>query len=198
MKFSESSIPATVSSLADDQGFAFAAANVEKMANILFNASALYLKEVKNVNKPAAFVVENLDGSLIFAAVCKYHEGTDGNPGSWSLSYTFDPEDLKDCNVGKLTDALVYPILAKYATEKFGMLFEVYEGAICLFTILSKCIVQFLEDNACKATDDEPFQVVLDGIFVGTSGMEKGEVIKAIEADGSIKRLVKDDDILEN
>lgn len=196
MKFNETAIPATVTRLIDEKGYDFADNHVEKITNIIFNGIALFLKDAKNVKKPVAVAIEDLNSDLIFAGVVRFHEGSDGNQGSWSLSFTFDKEDLADADVKNVTDPLVQSTFASYAIRTFGMKIDIPEAFVSLIVLTAKSIKQFLDDNAAKSTEANPTQLVLDNVFVGTSGIEDGEVVKAIDVDGAIKAIIKSDDDL--
>lgn len=196
MKFTESGIAENYSKLLNEKGYNFAVNHVDKMANILFNGVAAVLRDAKSVEVPTAFVFENLNAELITACVCQFHDGADGNPGSWSLSWTFDKDDIKDCKVLKMTDSQVIPSFTHFAGITYGLRFDATEYCVVLMLTLVSVISQWLDDNASTGTEDEPTEVSLDDVFVGYSYMDGDKIVKSIESSGSIKKIIKDDDAI--
>ena len=99
MKFSETNLPHIYSrALFEEKCFDLAEEHADKMFDTLFIGSANLLKSIKSLDKPTAFVIKNLNGTVAAAAIVQYFKNEDdaNNPGNFSLVWTFDEADIPE------------------------------------------------------------------------------------------------------
>lgn len=198
MKLLETQLPALYSQcLHDKYRWDFGPAHLEKIYDILFTASANLLSNIKSKEKPAALVLKAVNGVFIAAGFVQYFENADdaNQPGNWSLAWTFNEEDVPEnaliCSLG---DGQVQPYFISYAGDKFGLQFKdsaAFESLLVESVIYLK---KWLDENA---SETEEVKIELDGVFVGRVAVENGEKVFAIEMDGLVKQLIKDDASIE-
>ena len=166
------------------------------MFDVIFTGTANLLSQAKSKDKATAFTFRKIDGSLIAAAVVQYFENEDKkNPGNWSLVWTFDEADIPENSLLiDFSDTQTHSYFRAVAGEKYGMRFEgVAELVDCLVYALST-LKKWLDENAKENAETS---IELDGFFQARVAVENGEKIFAIEPDGEIKNLIKDDAAIE-
>ena len=198
MKLLETQLPALYSqSLHDKYRWDFGPAHLEKIYDILFTASANLLSNIKSKEKPAALVLRAVNGVFIAAGFVQFFDNADdaNQPGSWSLAWSFNEEDIPEnaliCTLG---DGQVQPYFISYASDKFGLQFKdsaAFENLLVESVIYLK---KWLDENA---NETEQVTVELDGVFTGRVAVENGEKVFAIDMDGLVKQLIKDDASIE-
>jgi hypothetical protein len=198
MKLLETQLPALYSQcLHDKYRWDFGPRYIENMYDVLFTASATMLAEIKSKERPTALVLRALNGVFIAAGIVQYFDNQDdaNQPGNWSLVWTFNEEDIPEntYTVG-LNDGQVQSYYISYALDKFGIQFKDSATLQNLFTESIIHLKKWLDENA---SETEEVTVEQDGIFVGRVAVENGEKIFAIEMDGLIKQLIKDDASIE-
>lgn len=193
VKFNETGIGETYAKLLNDKNYNFSANFTERIADILFSGSAKLLKDIKSTEQPAAVLIQDLKGEDVFAIVCKYIPGDeDAVAGSWSLTVSFDKNDYKepDTKVVKITDSIATTYYFNYALQKYGMRFHATEYLTVMLVDLSIVLNNFMNDNASKGTDADPYVVGLEKI----ADMVITPNAKAVEISEEIKEIIKNDD----
>lgn len=197
MKLFETNLPAMYSKgLYEEKCSDLAPEHMDKMFDVIFTGTANLLSQAKSKDKATAFTFRKIDGSLIAAAVVQYFENEDKkNPGNWSLVWTFDEADIPENSLLiDFSDTQTHSYFRAVAGEKYGMRFEgVAELVDCLVYALST-LKKWLDENAKENAETS---IELDGFFQARVAVENGEKIFAIEPDGEIKNLIKDDAAIE-
>lgn len=197
MKLFDSTLPQMYSkALFEEKCFDLAPEHTDKMFDTLFTGAANLLKSVKSLEKPVAFVINELNGNMVAAAICQYFKNDDTNqPGNFSLVWTFDPTDIPEgALVISLDDTKTHSFFIAAAGSKYGIKFK---DASCIVNTLGYTMSQlkkWLDENA---KEGQIISVELDGIFQGRVEVQNGVKVFAVEPDGEIKNLIKDDAAIE-
>lgn len=197
MKLFDSTLPQMYSkALFEEKCFDLAPEHTDKMFDTLFTGAANLLKSVKSLEKPVAFVINELNGNMVAAAICQYFKNDDANqPGNFSLVWTFDPADIPEgALVISLDDTKTHSFFIAAAGSKYGIKFK---DASCIVNTLGYTMSQlkkWLDENA---KEGQIVSVELDGIFQGRVEVQNGVKVFAVEPDGEIKNLIKDDAAIE-
>lgn len=197
MKLLETQLPAYYSqNLLDKYRWDFGPAHLEKIYDVMFTGSAELLSNIKSKDRPTAIVVKAINGVFIAAGIVQYFDNEDeSNPGNWSLAWTFNEEDVpENALVVSFADGQVQPYYIGYAASKYGMQFLDSTTLENLFTESLIYLKKWLDENA---NETEEVTVEEDGVFVARVAVENGEKVFAIEMDGLVKQLVKDDASIE-
>ena len=99
MKLFDTTLPQNYSkALFEEQCLDIAEEHADKMFDVMFTGSANLLKAVRSQDKAAVFKVNNLNGSMVAAAICRYfkNEEDETKPGNWSLVWTFYESDIPE------------------------------------------------------------------------------------------------------
>ena len=197
MKLLDSQLPALYSqTLHDKYRWDFGPAHLDKIYDVLFTGSAELLTNIKSTDRPAALVITGLNGVVVAAGIVQYFENEDeSNPGNWSLVWTFDEADIPE-NAFKvsISDSQVQPYFIGTAASKYGIQFK---SSSALENLLTEAVVylkKWLDDNA---SESEEVSIEQEGVFTARVAVENGEKVFAIEMDGLIKQLIKDDAAIE-
>ena len=150
-----------------------------------------FLKQVKSKKEKTALVFEDIKGNMVAAATVEYIEGEDGNPGNWSVEFTFDPEDIKDCKTYSIYESGPKEVIAKRGFDDFKVRFSAPDVLSQLSTLFFSLLKDFLDQNAVEGST---FELKHDPYFVATVGVIDGEKVMSFIPDGAVKRLIKDDD----
>ena len=168
-----------------------------------FSAFASFLGMVKNKDVTTAVVIKDIYGEFSFGAFVQFHkseeEGTD--EGSWTLSYTFDKNDIEDNwkVYGFGEDMEVANAFHTVAYTKYQMGFSSQpkddnnakpEGsAQDLITIIFNIIKEYMRSNI---TIDP--QLEITDIAVLTAAIaDDNSVVIGIEPSALLKQYVKED-----
>ena len=170
--------------------------HTHKFFDILFNGTAYALNSVKSKEKPAVFEFRTLDKKFVAASIVRFFENEDTTkPGNWNLVWTFDEADLPDDrNVITLDDSQAKPFFVSVAGDKYGIRFNTPDALVNMLIYLLEQLKKWLDENA-KA--DEVVSVGYEGLFQARVAVENGEKVFALEVDGEIKLLIKDDAAIE-
>ena len=193
MKINESTLPEMFSkALFEEKNLDLAAEHMDKIMDIIFTGTANLLSNVKSMNKPVAFTFTKLDQSFIAAAMVQFFKNEDeSKPGNWSLSWTFDPADIPvDATKIDISDAQSHSYFRAVAGEKYGIRFEMQSDILDCITMALTQLKKWLDENAKEGVD---VKIEQDGIFQARVAVENGEKVFAVEADGEVKNLIKDD-----
>ena len=197
MKLFETTLPQMYSkALFEEKCFDLAPEHSDKMFDILFTGAANLLRSIKSLEKPVACVIRDLKGNLVAGSVCQYFKNEDeSQPGNFSLVWTFDEADIpENALVVSIDDTKTHSYFIAVAGSKYGIKFK---DASCIVNTLSYTVGQlkkWLDENA---KEGEIISVELDGIFQGRVEVQNGVKVFAVEPDGEIKNLIKDDAAIE-
>lgn len=197
MKLFETTLPQMYSkALFEEKCFDLAPEHTDKMFDTLFTGTSNLLKSIKSLEKPVAFLIKELNGKMVAAAICQYFKNDDASqPGNFSLVWTFDESDIpENALITTIEDTKTHSFFIAVAGSKYGIRFK---DASCIVNTLGYTMVQlkkWLDENAKEGTI---VSVELDGIFQGRVEVQNGVKIFAVEPDGEIKNLIKDDAAIE-
>lgn len=197
MKLFETNLPANYSRmLFEEKCLDLSPNHMDKMFDVIFTGVANLLNQSKSKEKATAFTFKKIDGSLVAAAIVQYFPNSDtSNPGNWSLVWTFDQNDIPtDALVIDFSDTQTHSYFRAVAGEKYGMRFE---DQAALTDCLTSALIQlkkWLDENA---KDGAETMIELDGFFQARVTVENGEKVFALEPNGEIKNLIKDDAAIE-
>lgn len=161
---------------------------VTGIANLLNNA--------KSMDRPTAYVIRRFDEVFVVGCVVEFFPNTDkSNPGNWSMIWTFNEADIpENALVISLSNGDTHSYIRAIAGDKYGMK---YPDDSCLLScniVAFQELKKWLDENA---KEGEEVGVEVEGIFQARVAIENGEKVFAIEADGEIKNLIKDDAAIE-
>lgn len=198
MKLMETQLPAMYSkTLFEDFSLDLAPEHMDKMLNIVFTGTADVLKYARSKDKPTVFKFDLLNNELAAAAILQYFEGenSETDPGNWSLSWTFNKEDIPEGALEiSINDLQTHSYFVSCAGSLYGMQFNSDANLVdCLVQSLVQ-LKKWLDENA---KEDKEVEIEMDGVFKARVGVEAGEKVFALEADGEIKNLIKADDAIE-
>lgn len=197
MKIYDTTLPQNYSKgLFEEKNYDLAPEHLDKMFYTLFTATSNLLNNVKKQDKPAAFVFERIDGTVVAAAIVQFFANEDASkPGNWNLVWTFDESDIPENSLKiSLNDVQTHTYFKSIAGEKWGMTFK---DPACLVTCLTYALEQlrkWLDENA---TENEEIMIEQESVFQARVAVENGEKVFAIEPAGEIKMLIKDDSAIE-
>lgn len=199
MEFYSTNLPHNVShGLYHEKGYDVAESHIDKIYNILFYGVSNLLKANESKANPTSFVVTDIKGKPIASATVEYHDNADDtdNPGNWSLTWSFDPEDIPE-NAEKLDlqNDLTHSYFRTVAGEKYFMKFF---DRTCIITLLSFAVEQLYKWLDENAKEGEEVVVDLDGVFTAKVNVEDGKKIFAIIPSGEVKSIIKNDAAIDN
>lgn len=197
MKLFDTTLPQNFSKgLFEEKNYDLAPEHTDKITYTVFTATADLLNNVKSKERPASFVFDRIDGSVIAAAIVQYFPNEDeSKPGNWSLVWTFDEADIPENALRiSLKDTQTHSYYRAIAGDKWGMKFK---DPACLTTLLTYALEQiykWLDENAAEGKE---VSVEQEAVFQARVAVENGEKVFALEPAGEIKMLIKDDAAIE-
>ena len=195
MEFASTNLPHNIShGLYHEKGYDVAEAHVDKLFYVIFYGTSNLLKDTKSQNQPTTFMITGLKDKPVAAATVEYFDNND-NPGNWSLTWTFNPDDIPENAVKiDLQDDNTHSYFRVIAGEKYGMKFYDRTSIVTLITYCMEQLYKWLDENA---KEDAPVEIELDGIFNAKVEVVDGKKIFAIDPAGEVKTIIKDDASIE-
>ena len=194
----DSKIPAIYSTgLYSEKGYDIAWEHTDKILDIVVTGVTECLSDIKSKDYPVVFMFKEGEKNFIAAAIIEYYENEDDatKPGNWNYTWTFNEEDVpENAMIKDPYDTKLTSYFRTYGLSKYSMEFDKAEYLGDCSVYLFKVIKKWLEDNV---NEGEENGVKIDGLIQFRVASENGEKIMAIEADGEIKQLIKDDAAIE-
>lgn len=165
---------------------------------ITFVAISRFLGLMKSKeNGSVALLINDYKGNLLMGAIVRYipNEDNPNMPGNWNLSYTVDPEDLKDVAVKHYSqDTAFHRVMTDVARqlENFGFISTMF-----IEDVTKWCMELLLECLDKNAKADEEVDIVMPDLFTARVKIEDDQKIMAIEPGAKTKQLIKDDANIE-
>lgn len=170
----------------------------EPIYEITFTTFSKFLNFMKSKeNGSAAIICNDYKGNMVFASIVRYfpNEEQPDMPGNWNLSYTLNPEDIKDVVSKHYTIDVAYTKMYNdIAVDLKNFQLSDVRFIIDVTRVCIELIKEFLDKNA---KEDEEVELLLPGIFRARVQVEDGEKIMSIEPDTTTKQLIKDDLAIE-
>lgn len=162
-------------------------------------AMTKYLGIVKNtkVGSHALVITDKEEkGNMLFAGVVKYHKPeTEDALGNWSYEFTMDPEDLKSVTDTHFATNEAFVNVWLKEAKMNNLILEDHDCVHHFMTAFIETLKDFLDTNAVPG---EEVTLEFDGYFVATVVVENDEKIISVVPSGDMKRLIKDDSMLED
>lgn len=196
MKFSDTKLPIYWSDrLYQEHQFNFDGAHLDKCVYTLFVATADLLNKNKSKDKPTSLIFEKMNNVFLAAATVEFIPGENGEPGNWTLSWTFDENDLP-ANTQKnyFNNVLSFSYFKAASISKWGMNFKTDSNLVIIMLECLEDIKHWLDENA---KEGEEVSIEFPDICVGRVIVENGVKIFGLEAEGPVKMGIKDDASLE-
>ena len=196
-KFFDTTLPANYSkTLVEEFNADLAPEYTDKVMDTVISATVTVLNVIKSKKKPAAFKFARPDKSFVAAGIVQFFENSDKkNPGNWNLVFTFNEDDIPDdATVVDLTDPTYHAYFVSIAGEKHRFNFATPTHLINLAVQTYDQIHKWLDENA---KEGEEMSIELPGTFQARVAVEGGEKVFALEPDGEVKQLIKDDAAIE-
>lgn len=194
MKLTESTLIANIIQEGKTLSLTLLFPDVVESIQSCLSGTADFLKQVKSKKEPTALVYEDTKGNMSAAAIVEYLEGEDGNPGNWTLVFTFDQDDVKGKDGIKTFS--IYgsgpkEVIAKRAFDDFRLRYSSPDYLSQIDSMFFQLLYDFLDQNAVEG---EKFTLTHEGYFEASVEVVDGEKVMTFIPDGAIKRLIKDDD----
>lgn len=157
-----------------------------------------FLATVKTTKHPVAFTITDNEGNFVMAAVVEYEDAPDKEDdvtGNWDYYYTFYKDDVPEKSViyDVKSEQTHKPIAAaawEYCSARFGGT----DGLINIYVIAFEVLRDYMMEGAVEG---DTYELVYPGVFTAQSSVENGEKVVSLIPDGLIKKMVKDDEKLE-
>lgn len=197
--FKDSNVPQNFSTgLYSEKQYNVGKDHIWKILDTMINGVADVLKDIKSKEHPVAFVFKKANDFLL-AAIVQYFRGADETkPGNWSMSWTFNKEDVPTEEDRVRIVTAFDPDLANYfwsyGINHHDFAFKTSEYLGTALNYLIQLIIKWLDENA---EEKEIVGLELPGVVVFKVQVENGEKVYACEVDGEIKQRIKDDASIE-
>lgn len=196
-KLYDTSLPANwTTSLSELYTFDIAPEHYDKILSIVMIATSQILSSAKVKTQPVTLAYRKLNGDLVAAATVEYFKNDDeSNPGNWSLSWTFNEEDIPE-NALKINqeDSNVFTYYRAVAGSKWNMEFDSNSVITPLITTTLSELKKWLDENA---SENEEVGIEVPALCTGAVSVENGVKVFALIPAGEIKMLIKDDASIE-
>lgn len=165
----------------------------EKMFGSLFLSMATFLSAKKTTEHPVALILNDLKGNTLISGIVEYFESeTEGQPGNWGYSITFNKDDIPadaviiDMNESQAFKECANNILAHKYNATFGSSLYITK----MYIIAAETLINWLNENTTEAAGAE---LELEKIFIANGAVEKGKKVISIEPTAEVKFIIKDD-----
>lgn len=165
-----------------------------------FTATSTYLSKAKvaDTEQATVLILTDTSGIFKFAGIVEFHDNANdpNEPGNWSYAFTFNSADVENLEKNKKVKKLMYTddafksIFDKVSYDVAGFMFghERYMYDAC--TLVIDTLIQVLE---AEAVEGQTVDIVYEGYFEASVGVEDDEKILTITPDGSMKEIIKSD-----
>lgn len=171
--------------------------DTEPMYKCIFVSIARFLHYIKQADGgKVALAVDDYKGNMLMAAIVTHTPNDDPSmPGNWSLSFTFDPEDIKEINpVMRTNEAYFHKVLAETTID---IMHCRYTNTAFQEDITKLCVINLKDCLDKNANPDDVYEIEVPDIFVARVAIEDGEVVKSIEPSSKLSQIIKGDDQVE-
>lgn len=198
LRIKESSIPSElITSVATKMSYDWDPTDTEPIYMCVFTAIARFLGVMKSKDAgKVALRINDYKGNLLMASIVTFTENDDPNmPGNWSLSFTFDPEDLKEVTtVHSSNDIAFHKVLADVTLELISYRYINTQFEDNIVNLIIETLKDCLDKNA---NPTEPFILELPEIFEATVTVEDDHKIFEVSPSSKLSRIIKGDGDIE-
>lgn len=198
MKLNDTTLPQNYSKvLFEEFNYDLAAEHMSKILCTVFTGTSELLNNAVNVNRPAAFVYERIDGSVVAAAILRcIDNGDEAGSKKWSYVWTFYEADIPENALRiSIKDPQTHSYFRSVAGDKWGLRFIDASSVITLLTESLEQLLKWLDENAAE---DKEVLIEMDAVFQARVCIEDGQKVFALEPKGEIKKLIKNDASIEH
>ena len=196
-KLSDTDLPDHFSRrLFKERGLDLAGEHMYKVFDAAVTGTANLLRHAKSMERPTAYIIRRFDNLFIVGCVVQYFPNSDdSNPGNWSMVWTFNEADIPENALKiEMSNGDTHSYIIAVAGDKYGMKYPDDSSFMATNIVAFQELKQWLDENA---KEGEEVGVEAEGLFQARVAVENGEKVFAIEADGEIKNLIKDDAAIE-
>lgn len=153
----------------------------------MIEGASVVLKEVKKKDKTAV-VISDMKGNFILAGVTEYTKNEEEGQDNWNYYWTFDKEDVKDAVCHDANEANIQTRMAQaMARHKV----DINKSMVALtISTIARGLSDYLDENA---KEGETFEIEYEDVFIATSEIDGGVIVKSLIPGGKMKKLIKDD-----
>lgn len=172
--------------------------DTEPIYKVLFTAISKHLGLMKSKeNGSVALIINDYKANLLMAAIVRYipNEDNPSMPGNWNLSYTLNPDDLKDVAVKMYSeDISFHRVMADVGRQvgRFEFISTAFIEDVTKWCI--QCLLEVLDKNAVEGSD---VTIEQPDMFIARVAVEDGYKVMAIEPSAKTKQLIKSDAAIE-
>lgn len=197
MNLYDTQLPANFSkALFDDKCMDLAPEHMDKILDCAVTGIANLLNNAKSMDHATVYEIRRVEGPFVVACVVQFFDNEDKkNPGNWNMTWTFDEKDIpKDSTIISIDNPQTHTYFRAVAAEKWGMIFEDESSIVTTIIFAFEQLKKWLDENVA---DGKEASIEVDSLFQVRAAVEGGVKVFAIEADGEIKNLIKDDAAIE-
>ena len=178
--------------------------------HLLFESIASFLSKVKSTEHKVALVLEDYNQNFQFAAFVEYIPNPNEDmPGSWTLGFTFDPNEITDAAVTyRLSGNEFKDVASAIAIQNYGYVFLTADGEESNISENSRSTIMKILGAAARAIkgwvdensiSPEPITTSIDGKGILEAMVdENGNKIGSFTPSGELKNIIKDDAAVED
>lgn len=193
--FSQSNIPEFfVSYIKNQWNMKLSQDVIADFYRVVFNTITTLLKYQRNKNTPhIGFKLMNEAGEFKLGAILDYHapEGDDDDTGNWTLSFTFNEEDMAELDevYDNFSDMFFTSASQEIRSTMYGDLVDNVSGTriFCAAIDVLKSQLDSLSNSG------EEIELSMPGVFMACVGFEDGQKVYSIIPGHIIKQQIKDD-----
>lgn len=197
MKLFDTNLPHIYSkSLFDEWNTDLGYNHTDLIAEVTMLGTATILNAKKTQDHPVAMTFTRFtDNSVVAAGIVQFFPGeSEEEPGHWNLTFTLDQADIpSNAEIVDIQNPATHSYFRGIAGEKH-FTYKNPEKIIVLPTVFFECLRKWLDENA---KENEEVSLEIDGILTARVAVEGGEKVFALEPDGEIKVMIKDDTAIE-
>lgn len=155
----------------------------------------LQLKRNSETKQKIALQIDDMKGGFILAGICEYIKTGDSadaeDEGNWTLTLSFDPTSISDCQVYHSTDIEFQRVLAERGNNMYRLIFMNNQFINPLIVISCTLLKNWLE---LAAKEGEEVEIEVSKYFTAKVVVDENkEKILSIEPSGELAQLIKDD-----
>lgn len=192
-KLGETTIPANYHTMVLDQSQGHDTVGeefVEPIYKFITQALADAAKQFREKDKPAAIVIIDMKGNILFGVKIEFIPGENEESGSWNTIWSFNPEDFEDCKKYQSESAMVAPIFVNRAVSHHLHLYSDYTTAYILERTAIEVLRQWLDANA---STEGTVSVGIENFFEATVDVVDGIKIFNFIPTEEITNIAKSD-----
>lgn len=159
---------------------------------MMIEGMAKYLAYVKEKSKVHAAVIEDYNGNFHIGAFVEFVKGEEDGKDSFTLTYTFNPDDIKkDYVKATLADPTFHHIVGDIGLTKHGLAFRTLNGKEFMVPVM--CIVADAIKNYLHANASIDPTVELDKYFKASAEIDGNKVYYKLTPGEILKQHIKAD-----